>query len=62
MAPGAEAMAILCLSSVAVTLSPITDIVLASISHALFALVPAILGYGGLMWGIYKLRRSVPAT
>ncbi len=56
------AIMMLCLSSIAVSLSPITDVLLNSISNALFALVPVILGYGGLMLGIYRLRRHVPST
>jgi cadmium resistance protein CadD (predicted permease) len=43
------AIMILCLSSIAVSLSPITDILLNNISNALFALVPVILGYSGLI-------------
>ena len=56
------AIMMLCLSSIAVLLSPITDILLNNISNTLFALVPVILGYSGHMFGIYKLRRHVPAT
>ena len=56
------AIAILCLSSIAVSLSPITDILLNNISNTLFALVPVILGYIGLMLGIYKSGRHVPVT
>ena len=56
------AIMMLCLSSIAISLSPITDILLNSISNALVALVLVILGYSGLMLGIYKLRRRVPAT
>lgn len=56
------AIMMLCLSSITVSLSPITDVLLNSISNALYALVPVILGYSGLMLGIYKLRRHVPAT
>ena len=56
------AIAMLCLSSIAVSLSPITDILLNNISNTLFALVPVILGYIGLMLGIYKSGRHVPVT
>ena len=56
------AIMMLCLSSIAVSLSPITDILLNSISNTLFALVSVILGYGGLALGIYKLRKNVPVT
>jgi len=56
------AIVMLCLSSIAVSLSPITEILLNSISNTLFALAPVILGYGGLMLGIYKSRRHVPVT
>ena len=56
------AIMMLCLSSIAVSLSPITDVLLNSLSNALFALVPVILGYSGLMLGIYNSRRHVPAT
>ena len=56
------AIIMLCLSSVAISVSPIRDILFISVNNALFALVPVILGYGGLMLGIYQLRKHVPVT
>jgi hypothetical protein len=53
---------ILCSTSIAIVLSPITEIIFESMINALMALTPVILGYGGVMLGVQKLQRHDSIT
>ncbi len=56
------AIIMLLLSSIAIMISAISDVLFISVHNALFTLVPVILGYGGLALGLYKLKKNVPVT
>lgn len=52
------ALIMLCLSSVAVSISPISEDLFAGVEYGLITLLPMIIGFGGAALGVYRLRQG----
>lgn len=56
------ALVILGLSTIAISVSPISDTFFFNMNFILYLLVPTSLGIGGIAFGVRRLKQNVPTT